>query len=169
MSAVAGQAAGLAVGAAVGSLLGPAGALAGAQIGSAGFGFLQQTQAARTQQMIDMAALKLQQEQARTKAAEQSAIHASQFRQALASQIALASLRGGAGSVATMFGNQAYRTFLQDQKAIETGLMTAETALKIREAEIKARRASADLKAYTRLIGTGIEGINLNLFTERGK
>lgn len=170
MAAAGGQAAGLAVGAAVGSLLGgPAGALAGAQIGAAGFGFLQQREGARTQQMLDTATLKLQQEQARLKAAEQSSIHAGQFRQALASQMALASMRGGAGSLATQFGAQAYQTFMQDQKAIERGLMTAETAGKIREAEITARRSSADLKAYTRLFSSATEGINLNLFHKRGE
>ena len=122
MSGAAGQAAGLAVGAAVGSLAGQP--LAGAAIGASAGGLYDSTGNNKAQKKIDTAALKLNQAQYHAKAAEQGAIHASNFRQALASQVALSTMRGGSGSLATQFGNQAYRTFVEDQQAIEAGVIT---------------------------------------------
>lgn len=170
MAAAAGQAAGLAVGAAVGAIAGgPAGATAGAQIGVAGAGFLQQRKAGQVQDTLDTAALRLNQEQARTVAAEKSAIHAANFRKALASTVAFASLRGGAGSVARQFGQESVKSFLEDQKAIESGLQISEAQTDISRANLSAKSTARNITNLSRFAQSAFSGVNLNLLKPREK
>ena len=162
MSGAAGQAAGLAVGAAVGSFLGPGGALAGAAIGSSAGGLYDTMGNLKTQKKLDVAALKLNQAQFHAKAAAQGAVHASNFRQALASQIALSTMRGGSGSLATQFGNQAYRTFVEDQKAIEMGVKVGDVQTDLGKADIDARTQAAQTRAIGSAAISAFDGLNLN-------
>lgn len=162
MTGAAGQAAGLAVGAAVGSVIAPGvGTAAGAAIGSGLGGAIDSFSNISAQKKIDTAALKLNQAQAHAKAAAQSAIHAQDFRQALASQVALAAMRGGSGSLISQFGNQAYRSFVEDQKAIEMGLRVADVQTKIAKADITARSEAAQIGAVGKAI-SAFDGLNLN-------
>ena len=160
MSGAAGQAAGLAVGAAVGSLAGQP--LAGAAIGASAGGLYDSTGNNKAQKKIDTAALKLNQAQYHAKAAEQGAIHASNFRQALASQVALSTMRGGSGSLATQFGNQAYRTFVEDQQAIEAGVKTADVQTSLGLADITAKNQAANTVEVGRAAVSAFDGVNLN-------
>lgn len=175
MSGTMGQAAGLAVGAAVGSVLLPgigtalgasigagSGALAGAAIGGAAGNLIDTTSNTNTQSKLDTAALKLNQAQAHAKASETAAIHAGNFRQALASQVSLSQMRGGSGSLSTQFGNQAYRTFLEDQKAIESGVAVGDVQEQIGEADINAKKSAAKTLAYGRATVSAFDGLNLN-------
>lgn len=161
MSGASGQAAGMAIGAAVGSLVGQP--LAGAAIGAGGVGYLQSRGDSKTQYQLDTEVLKLNKEQARLKAAETSAIHASNFRQALASQIASAALRGGSGSLVTQFGSEAFKNFNQDQRAIETGLKISEAQNAIESAGATARRSARDTQSLSNFVTSSLSGINLNL------
>lgn len=164
MSGTSGQAAGLAVGAAVGAIAaGPAGAVTGASIGSSVAGFEGETQANKTQDTLDQAALNLNREQARLKAAETSAIHASNFRSALASQMSVASMRGGSGSIAAQFGQESFSNFLRDQKAIEAGLGVTEAQGEIEQAGLSAKKTTRDMQALARLGQNATSAINLNL------
>lgn len=165
MAAAAGQAAGMAVGAAVGSVVGQP--VAGAAVGSSVAGGLQQKSAGKTQEILDEAALRLNQQQARTNAAEKQAIHARNFRQSLASQIALASFRGGGGSVARQFGTEAIRNFLDDQKAIEAGVELADVQGQFERANLSAKQSARDLNIITNAAKTGFEGLNLNLLNKK--
>lgn len=169
MAGATGQAAGLAVGAAVGSIVPGVGTLVGAGVGSAigaiGGGLYDYSVTNKlntTQSKIDTAALKLNQAQFHAKAAETGAIHAANFRQALAHQVALSTMRGGSGSLATQFGNQAYRTFVEDQQAIEAGVKVADVQEQLGEADISARGAAANQYALGRAV-SAFDGINLNL------
>ncbi|HAT1796306.1 TPA: hypothetical protein JBL19_06250 [Legionella pneumophila] len=162
MSAAPGQAAGLAVGAAVGSILAPGiGTLVGASLGGTAGGLVDSLGNISTQKKIDVAALKLNQAQAHAKASEAAAIHAQNFRQALASQIAISTMRGGSGSLATQFGNQAYRTFVEDQKAIEKGIKVADVQSQLGLADITARTQAAQIAAVGKTI-SAFDGLNLN-------
>jgi hypothetical protein len=161
MSGAAGQAAGLAVGAAVGSVLGPVGTLAGASIGGSLGGFYDSYSASGTQHKIDTAAIKLNQAQYHAKAASAAATHAENFRQALASQVAISSMRGGSGSLGVQFGNQAYRTFAEDQKAIEAGVKVADVQSQLAEADATARRDATRLAAGSRVL-SALDSINLS-------
>lgn len=169
MANSAGQAAGLAIGAAIGSFFGPAGALAGASIGSAGAGYLEETKAGKTQGILDSAALRLNMEQARLKASETSAVHAENFRQALAHQVALASMRGGSGSLVAQFGNQAYKKYVEDKKAIETGLAIQEAQGALSGAELTAKGVSRDINAFSRFSQNTLRGVDLNIFSRGSK
>jgi hypothetical protein len=162
MSGSAGQAAGLAVGAAVGSFFGPAGTLAGAAIGSSAGGLYDTMGNLKTQKTLDTAALKLNQAQFHAKASAQGAVHASNFRQALASQISLSTMRGGSGSLATQFGNQAYKTFVEDQKAIEMGIKVADVQADLGQADIDARTEAARSLAIGKAAVSAFDGFNLN-------
>ncbi len=167
MAAAAGQAAGLAVGAAVGSIIPGVGTMAGAALGAGVTGLFQQQHASGIQTQLDTAALELNREQARLKAAEGSAVHAANFRQALASQVSSAAMRGGTGSLVAQFGHQAYASFLRDQRAIEAGLEVSEAQADITGAGIAAQKESRDIAALTRFGQTAFSGINLNLLTPR--
>lgn len=169
MANSAGQAAGLAIGAAIGSFFGPAGALAGASIGSAGAGYLEEQSAGKTQGVLDSAALRLNMEQARLKAAETSATHAENFRQALAHQVALASMRGGSGSLVAQFGNQAYKEYVEDRKAIDRGLAITEAQGKLSGAELTAKGVSRDINAFSRFTTNATRGVDMNIFSRGEK
>ena len=162
MSGAAGQAAGLAVGAAVGSLVAPgAGTLAGAAIGGSLGGVYDSTTNASAQKTIDTEAIKLNQQIAHNKADATAAVHAENFRQALASQVALSSFRGGSGSLAAQFGNQAYRSFIEDQEAIQAGIDVADVQSELSLADTKARNEATNLAAVGRLV-SAFDGLNLN-------
>lgn len=161
MSGATGQAAGMAIGAAVGSLVGQP--LAGAAIGAGGVGLFQSRSDSKTQFQLDQEVIKLNREQARLKATETSAIHASNFRQALASQIASAALRGGSGSLVAQFGSEAFKNFNQDQRAIETGLKISEAQNTIEGASATARRSARDTQSFANFANSSLSGINLNL------
>ena len=162
MAQASGQAAGLAVGAAVGSLLGPVGTYAGAAIGVGAAGFLQQSSANKTQGQLDEAALNLNMEQARLKAAEQSSMLARNFRKALASQVAVASMRGGAGSIAAQFGSESYQNYMEDKSAIESGLAVSEAQGKLSSAQLSADKNTRDLKALSNFTSTAFSGVNFS-------
>lgn len=161
MSGAAGQAAGLAVGAAVGSIIPGAGTLTGAAIGASLGGFYDSYTASNTQNKIDTAAIKLNQAQYHAKASSAAATHAENFRQALASQVALSGMRGGSGSLGVQFGNQAYRTFAEDQKAIEAGVKVADVQSQLSQADATARRDATQLAAGSRVL-SALDSINLN-------
>jgi hypothetical protein len=164
MSGASGQAAGLAVGAAVGAIAGgPAGAVTGASIGSSLAGFTGERKANKAQSTLDQASLNLNREQARLKAAETAAVHASNFRSALASQMSVASMRGGTGSVAAQFGTSSFQNFLRDQKAIETGAAISEIQSDITQAGLYAKQSARDMSSIARLAQSATSAINLNL------
>lgn len=165
MSGASGQAAGVAIGAAVGSLIGQP--LAGAALGAGTAGYFQSRGDSSTQFKLDTEALKLNKEQARLRAAETSAIHASNFRQALASQIASAAMRGGSGSLVTQFGSEAFKNFNQDQRAIDTGLKISEAQNAIDTAGATARLSARNTQSAANLLSTSLSGINLNLMKPR--
>lgn len=163
MSGAAGQAAGLAVGAAVGSIIAPGvGTLVGASLGGSAGGLYDSLSNTSSQKKLDTATIKLNQAQFHAKAADQAATHAGNFRQALASQVALTTMRGGSGSLATQFGNQAYRTFIEDQKAIESGVKVADIQTQIGLADLTARTEAQQISAVGRAAVSAFDGLNLN-------
>jgi len=162
MSGITGQAVGLAVGAAVGSVVGAP--FIGASVGASVGGFVDSKRASSTQSSLEASALNLQLEQSRHTAAEKSALHAQNFRTSLASQIALTSMRGGSGSVMTQFGQESYRNFLDDQKALDVGLSITEANAGIQRAQLVARGEARDIKSFSSAVSSGTRGLNLNTF-----
>lgn len=161
MSGSAGQAAGLAVGAAVGSVVPGVGTMAGASIGGSIGGFFDSYTSARTQHMVDKATIRLNQAQFHAKAADAAATHAANFRQALASQVAISSMRGGGGSLGIQFAGQSYQNFVQDQKAIESGVKVADVQAQLNQANATAKRDAAITAAGSKVI-SALDSINLS-------
>jgi len=170
MSQAGQQAAGAAVGAAIGAVAGgPAGAVAGASIGAGVVGAGQSYFAGQEQGLLDKAALETNLAQARASAAEKSAVLASNFRKSLASQVAIAGMRGGAGSLVAQFGIEDFQNFMQDQKAIELGLKVSETQGKIGEAQNKADANTRNIKTAKDFASTTLDAVNFsNLLKGKG-
>ena len=164
MSGITGQAVGLAVGAAVGSVVPVVGTAAGAAVGSAVGGFVSSSISSNNQGKMDAAALELQLSQAKHTAAEKSAIHSTNFRQALASQVALTSMRGGSSTVMAQFTQESYRNFLQDEQALKMGLSVAEAGAGIERANLAARSELRTQKAFGSAVSSATTGLNLNVF-----
>ena len=162
MAGAAGQAAGLAVGAAVGSFVPGVGTFAGGAIGGALGGTYSSIKNNSAQAKLERETLKLNQAQFHARADEQAAIHAATFRQSLAHQVALAGMRGGSGSIAAQFGSQAYKTFLEDQNAIQSGKQIADVQVSLTGADITARKDASNTLAIGRAI-SAFDGLNLNL------
>ncbi len=162
MAGAGGQAAGLAVGAAIGSFVPGVGTIAGAAAGGAIGGYFDSTKNNADQARMEREALKLNQAQFHNKAAAQGAIHAANFRQSLAHQVSIAGMRGGSGSLATQFGQQAYKTFLEDQQAIEAGVAVSDAQTALSNSDISNRQVAGDTLALGRAI-SAFDGINLNM------
>jgi len=162
MAGAGGQAAGLAVGAAIGSFVPGVGTIAGAAAGGAIGGYFDSTKNNADQARMEREALKLNQAQFHNKAAAQGAIHAANFRQSLAHQVSIAGMRGGSGSLATQFGQQAYKTFLEDQQAIEAGVAVSDAQTALSGSDISNRQVAGDTLALGRAI-SAFDGINLNM------
>ena len=71
-------------------------------------------------------------------------------------------MRGGSGSLATQFGNQAYRTFVEDQKAIEMGVKVGDVQTDLGKADIDARTQAAQTMAIGKAAVSAFDGLNLN-------
>lgn len=161
MSGAESQAAGLAVGAAVGSIVPGAGTVVGAKVG-AGLGLaVGSVLNSQTQAKSEMAALRLNQEAAHARAADLSARHAANFRQALASQVSLASMRGGSGSLAAQFGSQAMQSFTQDQRSIAIGESVADTQAAFGKAGVTAKEQASNILAAGQAI-SAFDPVNFN-------
>ena len=162
MSGLTAQAAGLAVGAAVGAFAaGPGGAVAGANIGAGVGGGASTLLNNKSQTRAERAALKLNQAQAHAKAADAGARHAQSFRQALASQVSLANLRGGAGSLTTQFGAQAFESFAEDQKMLELGVAIGDTQTALGLADASARSEARPMKVVQGVV-SAFDSVNIS-------
>lgn len=138
-------------------------AFAAASTAVAGATYVGQRQAAKTQLTLDESAIELNREHARLQAAEQSLVHATGFRKALASQVALASLRGGAGSVTRQFTSESYGNFLRDQEAIKRGVKLSDLQSLNYLSQAYANRSAANLKGASQFAST-----TLNAWSQAG-
>ena len=60
------------------------------------------------------------------------------------------------------FGSQAYKTFLEDQQAIEAGLKVSDAQTALSGADITARQSAGDTLAFGRAAISAFDGLNLN-------
>jgi hypothetical protein len=140
-------------------------AFAAASTAVAGASYISQRRAADAQFTLDESAIELSREHARLQAAEQSAIHASGFRKALASQVALASLRGGAGSVTRQFTSESYSNFFKDQEAIKRGVRLSDLQSLYALSQASANKSATKIKGLTQFAGTTINAWNTSAIT----
>lgn len=131
-------------------------AFAAAATTVAGVQYVTAQKAARNQFTVDSAAAELQREQGRLQGAEAGLQHATQFRKALASQVALASLRGGAGSVARQFTTESYGNFLKDQEAIKRGVRLSDIQAMHNSAQAYGNKYARGAQNLTQFASTAI-------------
>lgn len=129
-----------------------------ASAASTGAGLL----SSRQQEKTELRALEAETERAKLEATDMAVVQAKTFRQALASQIALSSLRGAGGSLARQFGAQSMANFLQDQGILERRKQFIDTASLQKKADIKAGRFGRDISAIGGLISSGMGSLNLS-------
>lgn len=140
-------------------------AFAAAATGVAGYGYVSERKAAESQYRIDEANIELNREQGRLQAAEAASSNATGFRKALASQVALASMRGGSGSLVRQFGGESYSNFLRDQKAIQMGERLVDVRAKNQLAQAKANRSSRKTSAAVGALSSSINSWNFSNMT----
>lgn len=97
-------------------------AAAGVSAAVSAYGYFEQRKANKTQSLLEESSLALEREQYRAQAQEQALSVASNFRQALASQLSLASIRGGAGSVVRQFGGSGLSSLNKDLLSVQRGI-----------------------------------------------
>lgn len=115
------------------------------------------------QEKLDLAMINAETERAKLQATDQALVQAQTFRQALASQLAISSLRsGGGGSIARQFGAQSVANFLRDQNALQSTKNFIDIASKGNIATAKSQRLTRDFNAINNLINTGMGAINLS-------
>jgi hypothetical protein len=135
-------------------------AFAAASTAVAGASYLSQRSAAKNQFTLDESAIELERERARLQAAEGAAIHASGFRKALASQVALSSLRGGAGSVTRQFTSESYGNFMKDQEAIKRGVRLSDIKALNELAGARGAKSAANIRGLTQFAGTALNSFS---------
>lgn len=117
----------------------------------------------RQQQKQEMAFLEAETERARLAATDEALVRARGFREALASQLALSSLRSGTGgSLVRQFGAQSISNFLSDQDVMGRRKQFINIASQAKGAQIKADRFARDVSGIGSLLTTGLNMVNLN-------
>ena len=117
----------------------------------------------RQQEKLDLATLNAETERAKLVASEQAASQAVGFRNSLASQLALSSLRAGAGgSLVRQFGAESFSNFLADQRAIGSKQRFIDASADLGRAQARSNRFSRDVSSVSSLLSTGIDAVNLN-------
>ncbi len=141
-------------------------AFAAAATGVSAYGYVSERSAANNQYKIDEASIELQRQQAHLQSAENANANATSFRKALASQVALASMRGGSGSLIRQFGGESYGNFLKDQEAIKRGGKLIDVQALNQTAQAKANRSYRKTTAAINAVGNSVNAWNVNNLTQ---
>lgn len=120
----------------------------------------------REQARIESQFLEAETERARLEATDVALSHAQGFRQALASQLAISSLRSGTGgSLVRQFGATSVANFLKDQEVLGRRREFIDIAAGANRSNIRANRFNRDISSIGSLVGQGIQAINFNRLT----
>lgn len=115
------------------------------------------------QAKLEQARIGLETEQAKLAGAETALQSARSFRSNLSSQLALSSLRSGAGgSLVRQFGSTSMANFLADQGALANKQKFIDISSGNLSAGVKAKKFSNDFSAIGSLLTGGVEAINFN-------
>lgn len=133
---------------------------------SAGLGIA----SSKKQSKLDQSQLKLQTEQARLAASDQALTQTRDFRQALASQLAISSLRGGSGgSLMRQFGATSMANFLDDQKSLQSKRRFIEASASSERSGILSRQLSRDINAVGGLLESSFQQVNFSNLNQKLK
>lgn len=130
-----------------------------ASAASTGLGLVQ----SRQQEKLELASLQLEAETAKTQATDEALVRAKSFREALASQLAISSLRGGTGgSLVRQFGAVSVSNFLKDQDVLGKRQQYIDIATSLNRASITSGRFGRDISSIGGLVQSGFGAMNLN-------
>jgi hypothetical protein len=125
--------------------------------------------ASREQERVDLAFLEAETERAKLEATDEAIVRAKGFREALASQLAISSLRSGSGgSLVRQFGAVSVSNFLKDQDVLSRRKEFIDIASQSNRAQIRANRFGRDISSIGSLLSSGVQSINLNKLTTPG-
>lgn len=105
-----------------------------------------QLEASRLQRRQDFASIDFDESVTKLQIEQQGNTNARTFKQNIASQVALSSVRGGVGSSsARQFGSASFSNFLRDQESIKRASKAAEASATIQRGAASTKRRSRDL------------------------
>jgi hypothetical protein len=131
-------------------------AYAAATLAASAYSAVQENRAAKTQQIISDAATTANVAQSRLQAARQGERAAINFRQAFAQQVALASMRGGSGSLVSQFSAQSLSNFARDQQAVQQSIRYAGIQGQNQYAQSAAQRSITSNRGIANFVQTGL-------------
>lgn len=119
--------------------------------------------ASQQQEKTELAFLDAQTERAKLAATDQALNESKTFRRALASQLALSSLRSGAGgSLVRQFGAESVSNFLKDQDVLNRRKEFIDVAAQSERSQIKSNRFNRDISAIGNLVKSGLNTVNFS-------
>lgn len=117
----------------------------------------------KQQEKLDRSINAAETERAKLAGAETALVASRDFRTALSSQLAIASLRGGSGgSLATTFGSKSISNFMADQRSLESQQKFLSIKSDLRNAEIGSQRFARDISSIGSLLKAGSQAVNIN-------
>lgn len=122
------------------------------------------------QKKIEMSRIQTETEAAKLQATEEAFAGAQSFRQALSSQLALSSLRSGAGgSLVRQFGATSISNMFADQGNFERRKSFIDMSASISRANASTARFSSGLSSIGGLLSQGLQSVNLSAMTNQAK
>ena len=118
-------------------------------------------QASKRQEKLDIATTSLETEVAKNQAAQQAYASAQGFREALASQLALSSLRGDGGSMVRQFASKSISNMVGDAQTFDQQQQFADLSGVIRKSQAKTDRFARDFSSVTSLLSSGVQAVTL--------
>lgn len=120
------------------------------------------------QQKVELSRIKTETEAAKLQATEEAFVGAQNFRQALSSQLALSSLRSGAGgSLVRQFGATSIANMFMDQANLKRKTQFIDMSANISRANASTARFSSGLSSIGGLLSQGLQAVNLSAMTNQ--
>lgn len=120
------------------------------------------------QKKIEMSRIQTETEAAKLQATEEAFAGAQSFRQALSSQLALSSLRSGAGgSLVRQFGATSISNMFADQGNFERRKSFIDMSANISRANAMTARFGSGLSSIGGLLSQGLQSVNLSAMTNQ--
>ena len=116
----------------------------------------------KRQEKLDIATIRAESESAKNQAAQQALASSQGFRQALASQLAISSLRGSGGSISRQFASQSISNMLGDSRAFEQQQKSIDLGAGIQKAQAKSNKFTRNVNSIGGLLGAGVQSVNLS-------
>lgn len=140
-----------------------------AVVAASAYSAASENKVAKTQQIASDAATTLNTAQAQASAARVGEKNARSFRSALAQQVAVASQRGGAGSLMRQFSTESVHNFLQDQESIKQNISLHGVQAQNQFAQSAANRSATRMRGFANIALAGTQAASFSGFGGGGE